>query len=81
MEPKVNPSRPGGDPAGGSPTELAGIGVQFALVLIAFLFGGRWLDAKLGTEPWLLMAGVFVGFGLSVYWMYRRLNARNPRGR
>jgi len=59
------------------PARLAGIGIQFAVVLVAFLFAGKWLDDRLGTEPWLLMAGVFVGFALSVLWMYRRLMVRD----
>lgn len=61
-------------------TELAAVGVQFTLVLLGFLFLGRWLDGRLGTEPWLLLAGVFVGFGLSTLWMYRRLSGKG-RGR
>lgn len=61
-------------------TELAALGLQFTLVLLAFLFLGRWLDGRLGTEPWLLLAGVFAGFGLSTLWMYRRLTARGRSG-
>lgn len=60
---------------GQDPARLAGIGLQFGIVLVAFLFAGRWLDGKLGTAPWLMLAGVFVGFGLSLLWMYRQLNA------
>ena len=26
-------------------------------------FAGQWADGKLGTDPWLQMIGVFVGFG------------------
>ena len=71
---KANSPGPGGRKGGGQdPAQLAGIGLQFAIVLVAFLFAGKWLDEKLGTDPWLLMAGVFLGFGLSVFWMYRRL--------
>lgn len=70
---KANSPGPGGRRKGQDPAQLAGIGIQFAVVLVAFLFAGKWLDDRLGTEPWLLMAGVFVGFGLSVFWMYRRL--------
>ena len=36
---------------------------------------------KFGTEPWLMMAGVFVGFALSVLWMYRQLTAGDREGR
>jgi ATP synthase protein I len=71
---KANSPGPEGRKGGGQdPAQLAGIGLQFGIVLVAFLFAGKWLDEKLGTEPWLLMAGVFLGFGLSVFWMYRRL--------
>lgn len=70
---KANSPGPGERKKGQDPAQLAGIGIQFAVVLVAFLFAGKWLDDRLGTEPWLLMAGVFVGFGLSVFWMYRRL--------
>jgi ATP synthase protein I len=75
---KANSAGPGGRKGGGQdPAQLAGIGIQFGVVLVAFLFAGKWLDDRLGTEPWLLMAGVFVGFGLSVLWMYRRLVVRD----
>ena len=69
----VSGKRGPGQGGGADPRGLAGVGIQFAAILLAFLFGGRWLDARLGTEPWLLIAGVFVGFALSTYWMYRRL--------
>lgn len=78
----ANPKGPAGRGGGGQdPARLAGIGIQFGIVLVAFLFAGKWLDDRLGTEPWLLMAGVFVGFGLSVFWMYRRLMAGNREDR
>ena len=79
---KADSPGPGGRKGGGQdPAQLAGIGLQFGIVLVAFLFAGKWLDDRLGTEPWLLMAGVFVGFGLSVLWMYRRLVARDKEDR
>lgn len=65
--------------------EYAGLGLQFALGILVFLFAGRWLDQRLGTEPWLLILGVFGGFGLSFYSIYRRLvvgpREREKRGR
>jgi ATP synthase protein I len=39
----------------------AGLGFQFAAVLLAFGALGWWLDGLLGTRPWLLVAGVFLG--------------------
>lgn len=53
--------------------EFAGVGLQFAGAILLFLFAGRWLDARLGTEPWLLLAGVFVGAGAGFYSIYRQL--------
>jgi ATP synthase protein I len=59
---------------GGAQTgDLAGVGLQFAGSIILFLLVGMWLDRKLGTDPWLLIVGVFTG-GTAGFWsMYRRL--------
>ena len=79
---KANSPGQGGRKGGEQdPAQLAGIGLQFGIVLVAFLFAGKWLDDRLGTEPWLTMAGVFVGFALSVLWMYRQLTAGDREGR
>lgn len=60
-------------PAGPQPAEVAGVGLQFAAAILVFLFLGRWLDAQLGTEPWLLLVGVVVGAAGGFYSMYRQL--------
>ena len=52
---------------------FAGVGLQFAVAIVAFLFLGQWADKKLGTSPVLLLAGVFIGGGAAFYSMYRRL--------
>jgi F0F1-type ATP synthase assembly protein I len=61
----------------GAPTlqagEVLGVGLQFALSIVLFLFVGRWLDAKLGTAPWLLLAGVMLGAAAGFYSLYRQL--------
>jgi ATP synthase protein I len=64
---------------GTSVGEYAGLGLQFAVSIILFLFLGQWLDRKLGTAPWMLLIGVFVGAGGSFYSMYRRLMAAQAR--
>ncbi|MGH7458037.1 MAG: AtpZ/AtpI family protein [Longimicrobiaceae bacterium] len=51
----------------------AGAGFQFAAAILLFLFAGRWLDSRLGTEPWLLIGGVFVGAVAGFYALYRQL--------
>ncbi|MDB4874693.1 MAG: hypothetical protein JWM41_1139 [Gemmatimonadetes bacterium] len=48
------------------------MGLQFVIAILLFLFIGKWLDARLGTAPWLLLLGVLVGAGASTYAMYRK---------
>jgi len=63
----------GGGHDGPSPASFAGAGVQFVISILLFLYVGKWLDGRLGTAPWLLMAGVFVGAGAGFYSFYRRI--------
>ncbi|MGA9117478.1 MAG: AtpZ/AtpI family protein [Bacteroidota bacterium] len=37
------------------------LGLQLALSVVVFFFLGRWLDGKLGTSPWLMLAGLAAG--------------------
>lgn len=60
-------------PEGPQMGEVAGVGLQFALAIVLFLLLGRWLDERLGTEPWLLLLGVVVGAVGGFYSMYRQL--------
>ena len=73
-----------GQPTGESPKQgssadpldtssLAGMGVQFVVAILLFLFIGKWLDSRLGTSPWLLILGVFLGATASTVAMYRRV--------
>lgn len=70
--------RPGADGDGQRTTashtgEVLGAGLQFAGAIILFLFVGRWLDGRLGTEPWLLLLGVAVGAVGGFISLYRQL--------
>ena len=40
----------------------AGVGLQYAATLGLFAWGGYALDARLGTQPLLLILGVLLGF-------------------
>jgi ATP synthase protein I len=53
--------------------QFLGAGIQFAASILVFLFLGRWLDDRLGTEPWLLLLGVMVGASAGFYSLYRQL--------
>jgi ATP synthase protein I len=61
--------------AASAAAKYGGLGLQFALSIILFLYAGRWLDRRLGTEPWFLILGVFTGAGAAFYSMYRTLMA------
>jgi len=69
-------------PAGGpSPAAFAGSGIQLVVSILVFVYLGRWLDGKLGTTPWLLVLGAFVGAFAGFYSMYRSLMAHSSQQR
>lgn len=55
-----------------SGSEFAGIGVQFAVTIVAFAFAGIWLDRRLGTSPWFVLVMVLGGGALGFWSMVRR---------
>jgi F0F1-type ATP synthase assembly protein I len=47
------------------------LGYTIAIPIVIFALGGRLLDKKLSTSPWLLLAGIFIALiisGTAVYW-------------
>jgi F0F1-type ATP synthase assembly protein I len=40
---------------------ISAIGFQFVFSIAIGALGGRWLDEKFGTEPWLLIVGLVLG--------------------
>ena len=58
-----------------SGADFAGVGMQFAVAIIAFLFVGQWLDKRVGTNGLFTIAGVFIGGGAAFYNMYRKITA------
>jgi F0F1-type ATP synthase assembly protein I len=59
--------------------EFAGIGFQFAVVILVFTGIGYWLDRRLGTSPWLLVLGVFAGAAGGIFSMYKKVTAVQRR--
>ena len=47
------------------------LGVQFTASILICLFGGRWLDGRFGTEPFLMLAGVLLGTVAGFYNFYK----------
>ena len=62
-----------------SGAEFAGIGVQFALAILVFVYAGVWLDKRFGSTPWFTLIGVFVGATGGFYSMYRKITASQRR--
>lgn len=46
---------------------IAGLGVEFALVMCVGYFGGQWLDKRYNTAPWLLLLSCCAAFALALY--------------
>jgi F0F1-type ATP synthase assembly protein I len=66
----------GGPRSKGSQAEYfkyAGVGIQFAGTFLAFGALGWWLDGKLGTTPWLMMAGILLGAAGAFWSLVRRV--------
>jgi F0F1-type ATP synthase assembly protein I len=64
-----------GSKKGLSGADFAGVGLQFAVAIIVFLYAGQWLDNRLGTNGMFTIAGVFIGAGAAFYNMYRKISA------
>ena len=65
------------DPKGQDPqnafwasAQYMGYGLTWALSVLLFLAVGAWLDSKLGTSPFLLVLGAFVGAAAGFYSLY-----------
>ena len=56
---------------------LASLGMEMgfiiAIPLLLLSLGGKWLDQRLNTTPWLAIAGILVAIASSTFWLTRRL--------
>ena len=66
-----------GDQRGSDPRDLLkasgqymGLGLTWALSVLLFLGIGAWIDSKLGTSPFLLILGAFIGAAAGFYSLY-----------
>jgi len=50
--------------------QVMGHGLTWALSVLLFLAVGGWLDSKLGTTPFLMIIGAFVGGAAGFYSLY-----------
>ena len=56
-----------------------GVGLEFAVSLLLFIFLGRYLDKLLGTEPWLFISGSALGFIVGFYSLVKTLDSLSRR--
>ena len=40
---------------------VGAVGIELALSTVIGMLGGRWLDSKLSTAPWLTILGLLLG--------------------
>ena len=45
----------------------AASGLTFAVILLAGVFAGLWVDKRWGTDPWGVLAGAVLGMVLGIY--------------
>ncbi len=53
------------------------MGFRISIPLILFVIAGVWLDRKLGTGHWLLLAGVTLSLVTSVYGIKKTIDNMN----
>jgi F0F1-type ATP synthase assembly protein I len=60
---------------------MAAAGIEFAMVVGIFVFGGRWIDGHFGTEPWATLGLTLLGVAAAMTMLIRqamRLTAKRP---
>ena len=45
-----------------TPAPYRTLGIQSAAPVVLFLFVGKYADDAFGTKPWLMVAGIVIGF-------------------
>jgi len=51
------------------------LGMQFCVTLVLFVLLGTWADERLGTGPWLTVAGAAVGMSGATYLLIRQVGS------
>ena len=52
---------------------LLGVGWYVAICIVGGVWGGVWLDDRLGTSPLFLLIGLMLGIGVAGAGVYRML--------
>ncbi|MFH1723815.1 MAG: AtpZ/AtpI family protein [Elusimicrobiota bacterium] len=78
---RVNPSEPGRTSPRRAPLAVAlSAGTELVVSVLGGFFAGYYADKKLGTHPWLMLVGAFLGISVGLYLLIRAASVR-PNGR
>lgn len=61
--------------------KYAQIGLELAAAVMLGFWAGYWLDARLGTSPWLMLGGAAGGMGAGFYLVIRELFRKENGGK
>ncbi|MCF8011262.1 MAG: AtpZ/AtpI family protein [Clostridiales bacterium] len=50
------------------------IGAELAIMVTVGFYAGKFLDAGLGTSPWLMVAGILLGVATGTWGIIKTLN-------
>jgi F0F1-type ATP synthase assembly protein I len=56
-----------------------GLGTTLAVIVLAGLGGGYWLDERLGTRPVLVLLGGTLGLGAALYHFFKTVAGQDKR--
>lgn len=59
----------------GTVTRLLGVGWFVAICIVGGIWGGVWLDERMGSSPLFLLIGLLLGIVVAGWGMYRMLLA------
>lgn len=58
---------------------VGALGIELVASTVIGLLGGRWLDGKLGTEPWLSIVGLILGVVAGFRSLYQTAKSQNRK--
>ncbi|HET8929138.1 MAG TPA: AtpZ/AtpI family protein [Acidimicrobiales bacterium] len=75
MSPSSDQDRPSTDRDGViSPLRFLSGGLEFAVTCLAAALAGKWLDGRLGTEPWFTAGLLILAFATATWLLLRSLS-------
>ena len=61
--------------------KFIGIGWFISFAILGGVLGGRWLDERFHSEPFLLITGLFLGLTVAFYGAYQMVNGTKNKRR